>query len=197
VLFHESSQSLGVLAHRVIGGPRGGVSRGSVVGLAEAVGKLRCGDGDGDGSPPGFVLANAGELWWWPEGGRGLTPVERHRVPMASAVHVGRYHDPKINEVPGHRTVVEHVRGVFEALVDGGLVNGGAKLDVIAVGDTADEVEKYLDDDEVWAKIGARLGCLVILGGCYSSKNFKCEDFKQFMKKVSWLLLRLFYLPRY
>ncbi|KAK3298587.1 Arb2 domain-containing protein [Chaetomium fimeti] len=174
VFFHESSQSLGVLAHRVIGG-RGGVARGSAVGLADAV--------MGKTSPPGFVLANAGELWWWPEGARGLTPVQRHRVPMASAVHLGRYHDPKVNEVPGHRTVAEHVRAVFEALMDGGLVNGDAKLDVIAVGDTADEVERYLNDDKVWGKIGGRMGCLAILGGYYSSKEFKCEGFKRFMRE--------------
>jgi hypothetical protein len=189
VLFHESSQSLGVLAHRVIGGP-GGVARGSVVGLADALAgrtQQQHSSSAADPTPsppPGLVLANAGELWWWPEGARGLTPVERHRVPMTSAVHLGRYHDPKVNEVPGHRTVAEHVRGVFEALVDGGLVNGDAKLDVTAVGDTADEVEKYLNDDGVWGKIGARLGCLVILGGCYSSKEFKCEGFKQFMREV-------------
>jgi alanine dehydrogenase len=105
---------------------------------------------------------------------------------MASAVHLGRYHDAKVNEVPGNRTVREHVRGVFEAVVllGGGMVSKEAKVDVIALGDTADVVEGYLDDDKVWEKVGRRLGCLVTLGGCYSSKEFKCEGFKRFMAEV-------------
>ncbi|KAK4041973.1 Arb2 domain-containing protein [Parachaetomium inaequale] len=180
LLFGESSQALGVLAHRVIGGKGGGVTCGSVLGLIAALNTQR--SSAADPSPPAIVLANAGELWWWPEGGHGLTPVARHGVPMASAVHLGRYHDAKVNEIPGNRTVREHVRGVFEAVVlGGGMVREEAKVDVIALGDTADEVEGYLDDDRVWEKVGRRLGCLVTLGSCYSSKEFKCEGFKRFM----------------
>ncbi len=131
------------------------------------------------------MLANAGELWWWPEGGRGLTPIERHGVPMASAVHYGRYHDPKVNEVPGHRSVAEHVRAVFETVVLGeGFVRENAKVDVIVVGDTADEVKEYLDHDEVWDRVGPRLNCLVVLGGIYNSKKFGCKGFKRFMEEV-------------
>lgn len=103
---------------------------------------------------------------------------------MASAVHLGRYHDPKVNEVAGNRTVGEHVRGVFEAVLKAGLVNETAKLDVIAVGDAAEEVVNYLDDNEVWEVTGNRLGCMVVLGGCYNAKKFKCAGFTRFVAEV-------------
>ncbi|AEO65667.1 uncharacterized protein THITE_56097, partial [Thermothielavioides terrestris NRRL 8126] len=179
LLVGEPCQALGVLAHRVICG-RGGITRGSVLGL---VGALTAAAEAAAQPPPDVVLANTGELWWWPEGGRGLTPVERHAVPMASAVHWGRWHE-KENEIEGHRTVREHVRAVFEEVVlNGEMVDERAKVDVIAVGDAADEVEGYLDDEEVWKKVGTRLNCLVVMGGFYSSANFKCEGFRRFMKE--------------
>ncbi|KAK4239149.1 hypothetical protein C8A03DRAFT_32764 [Achaetomium macrosporum] len=180
LLVGEPCQSLGVLAHRVICG-RGGITRGSVLGLVQGLKAQQ--SSAADPAPPGVVLANTGELWWWPEGTRGLTPIERHQVPMSSAVNYGRRHDPKTNEVPGNRTVAEHVKGVFEAVVMGNMLNKEAKVDVIAVGDAADVVEAYLDDDKVWEKVGGRLGCLVVMGGFYSSANFKCEGFRQFMKE--------------
>ncbi|KAL2142415.1 hypothetical protein VTI28DRAFT_1187 [Corynascus sepedonium] len=180
ILFGESCQPLGVLAHRVIGG-KGGVARGSVLSFVAALGAQP--SSATDPSPPGILLANAGELWWWPEGRCGLTPVDRHCVPMASAVHVGRYHDPRLNEVEGNRTVGEHVKTVFEAVLAGGLVKESAKLDIIAVGDTAEEVEKYLNDDKVWEKVGGKLGSMVVLGGCYSSKQFKCDGLTRFMEE--------------
>ncbi len=171
-----------MLAHRVIGG-RGGIARGSVIGLVDALAQQQC--SANDPASPGVILANAGELWWWPEGGKGLTPIERHGVPMESAVHWGRYHDKRVNEVRGHRTVGQHVKSVFETVVLGcGLVGEEAKVDVIVVGDTADDLKKYLDDDKVWARVGPVLGCLVVVGGVYSSKEFKCEGFKKFMEKV-------------
>ncbi len=190
LLLGESCQALGVLAHRVIGG-RGGIARGSVLGLVNALGAQQ--SSAADPKPPGVILANAGELWWWPEGARGLTPLERHGVPMASAVHYGRYHDAKVNEVPGHRSVGEHIRSVFETVVVGcGLVDEEAKVDVIVVGDTADDLKKYLDDDVVWARVGPMLGCLVVVGGVYSSKEFKCEGFKKFMEEVGFVRASLF-----
>ncbi|KAK3901511.1 Arb2 domain-containing protein [Staphylotrichum tortipilum] len=180
LFFGEPYQALGVLAHRVIGGC-GGITRGSALGFVHAL----CGQQSSaaDASPPGVVLTNPGELWWWPEGGKGLTPLERHMVPMASAVHYGRYHNPRVNEVPGQRSVAEHVREVFETVVMGGLVDKEARVDVIALGSTADDVELYLDDDAVWAKVGARLNSLAILGGCHSSSHLRCEGFKRFLEE--------------
>lgn len=181
VLFGESAQQFGVFAHRVIGG-KGGVERGSVLSLVRALKGQR--SSAAEAAPPGLVVANPGELWWWPEGGRGLTPTARHAVPMSSAVQYGRYHDARTNEIPGNKTVAEHVRSVFEAVLTGGLVATEAKLDVIAVADVADEVEEYLNDEAVWGKVGPRMNCLVVLGGFYSSAQFKCEGFARFMKEV-------------
>ncbi|KAK4136941.1 hypothetical protein BT67DRAFT_398629 [Trichocladium antarcticum] len=180
VLFGDASQEFGVLSHRVIGG-RGGITKGSVLSLVDALKTQR--SSATDPTPPGLVLANPGELWWWPEGGCGLNPTARHRVPMSSAVHLGRYHDPESNEIEGNRSVKEHVRCVFESVAMGDLVRKGVKLDVIAVGDVADEVEEYLDDDEVWGEVSGMMGSLVVLGGFYNSANFKCEGFAKFMKE--------------
>lgn len=187
VLFAEATQEFGVFAHRVVGG-RGGITKGSAVGFVKAVKAQR--SSAADRSPPGVVLANPGELWWWPEGGRGLTPTGRHGVPMASAVHYGRYHDEEANGIPGNRTVAEHVRSVFEGVVEEGMVSKTARVDVIAVGDVADAVEAYLNDEEVWGRLGPRMNSLVVLGGYYSSTEFRCEGFRRFMKEVCWHLSR-------
>ncbi|KAL2136014.1 hypothetical protein VTI74DRAFT_5901 [Chaetomium olivicolor] len=181
LLFGESSQPLGVLAHRVIGG-RGGVTKGSVLGLVGALKQLK--SSATDPSPPGVLLANNGELWWWPEGEMGLTPTERHGVPMGSAVHYGRWHNEAVNEVEGNRSIAEHVKSVFETVVmNGELVNAQAKVDVIAVGDASDVVEGYLDDEEVWGRVGERVGSLAVLGGFYDAKGMKCEEFRRFMRE--------------
>ncbi|GAB1311623.1 Arb2 domain-containing protein [Madurella fahalii] len=179
LLFGESSQESGVLAHRVLGG-RGGITKGSVLGLVKALKTQR--SSAADPSPPGIVIANPGELWWWPEGGRGLTPTSRHCVPMSSAVHYGRYHDEEKNGIPGNRTVAEHVRCVFEDVVMK-MVSKTAKVDVIAVGDVADAVEGYLDEEAVWERVGGMMNSLVVLGGFYDSAKFKCGGFKKFMKE--------------
>ncbi|KAK4196174.1 Arb2 domain-containing protein [Triangularia verruculosa] len=179
LIIGEDAQQFGVLAHRVLGG-KGGVTKGSVLNLVQGLKKQP--SSAADPTPPGIIIANPGELWWWPEGKRGLTAVHRHDIPMASAVHYGRAHDQTKNGVPKNLNVGQHIKCVFEEVVDK-LVSKDAKLDVIAVGNSAEEVERFLNDDEVWAKFGGRMGALVVLGGFYHSDEFKCEGFKQFMEK--------------
>lgn len=104
-------------------------------------------------------------------------------MPMRSAVHNGRRHDPELNEIPGNATSAQHVKAVFEQVV-AKLVNKKAKVDVIAVGDSADDVEGYLNNDEVWDKLGGILNSLTVMGGYYDKKLFSCEGFKTFMKEV-------------
>ena len=181
LVFGESSRQLGVISLRVVGGP-GGINKGSMVSLVREIKKQQT--SAYDPSPPGIILANSGELWWWPEGQRGLTPRDRHNIPMSSAVHYGRYYDPSKNAIPANRTPADHVRYVFEEIVPA-KAHKWAKLDVIAVGDAADEVEKYLNDDDVWSKVGDRMNSMVTLGGFYDMAEFKCEGFKTFMKEVT------------
>ncbi|KAH6630485.1 Arb2 domain-containing protein [Chaetomium sp. MPI-SDFR-AT-0129] len=184
LLFGESCQPLGILAQRVIGG-KGGIARGSVLNFITALhDQQQC--SATDPTSPAVVLTNTGELWWWPEGGRGLTHVERHFIPMSSAVSLGRFHNAKANEIPGHRSVAEHLRAVFDLVLAGGAEGLGvkkeAKLDIIALGDTADEVQTYLDDDEVWKKVGGRLSSLSMLGSFYD-REAKSDGFKKFLEE--------------
>lgn len=133
----------------------------------------------------GVVVANPGQLWWWPEGGRGLTLSARFAVPMQSAVHRGRAYDARLNAVPGHETVERHVKSVFEEVL-GRMVRRDAKLAVVAVTDVADEVERYLDDEDNWKVWGPRMESLALLGNFYgTTEKIKCEGFETFLAEVS------------
>lgn len=169
---------MGIIAHRVIGGP-GGVNKGSMVSVVQAIQEADT------LSRAGIVIANPGQLWWWPEGKRGLTLSGRFAIPMQSAVHWGREYDARLNAIPGHETVGRHVKTVFEEVL-GRTARSDAKLAVVAVTDVADEVERYLDDDENWKVWGERMESLALLGNYYgSTEGIKCEGFKTFLAEVS------------
>lgn len=171
VLFGEHAQDLGVLAHRVLGG-KGGVNEGSVVSIVQA---LR--------EDVGVVLANTGESWWWPEGKRALSYRQSNGVRMKSAVLKGRYFDPKVNGIPGNADVGEHVRMVFECVLDNeALVREDAKIEIMGLSEGAVETEKYLDEN--WKRWEDRIGCLAILGGGLDEYEIKDEDLKTFLKEV-------------
>lgn len=181
LVFGEPRQPFGYIAARTIRG-EGGIDKGSMVGLTRSL--LQQSSFSWDPSPPGVILANTGELWWWPEGRRSLTQECRMGIPLPSAVHLPRRHDDSKNSIPRNRTTAEHVQYVFEEVLPTAL-NKKAKLDVIAVGDAADEVEKYLNNDEVWKNIRSRMNSMAVMGGFYESKDFVCKGFKEFMQDVS------------
>jgi hypothetical protein len=197
LIFGETCQNFGVLAHRVAGGP-GGINKGSLVSVVREIkstlstvgdvtdGKHMNGNNYKDTQLPGIILANTGQLWWWPEGKRSVGPVERHEVPMKSAVHLGRQTDEQHNAVPGNRNPDEHVRYIFEAVV-ASLVANDAKLDVIAVGDATELVQKYLGAEENWAKWSGRMNSMAIVGGFYAAQEVQAEGFREFLKDVGVL----------
>lgn len=178
VLFGERDQDLGVLAHRVLGG-KGGVNEGSVLSIVQALGSAEA-DEEKD---IGVVLANTGESWWWPEGQRALSFRQSNGVRLKSAVHKGRYFDPRVNGIPGHTDVGEHVRMVFESVLDNeSFVGKEARLEVIGLSEGAIEAEKYLDEN--WKRWEGRIGCLAILGGGLEEHEIKNDRFKKFLKEV-------------
>jgi hypothetical protein len=179
LILGESSQEFGAIAYRVING-RGGINKGSMVGLVQAL-KNQTSSAT-DSAPPGIILANAGELWWWPEGKRGLTPSGRHGIPLTSSTTWGVYHNPRVNEIPLNRDPVQHMEYLLEQVVPE-LLGSHTKLDIIAVGDAAENAYRYLGDERNWARYKDTLNCFAILGGYLDTSNV-CEDFRHFLKDV-------------
>ena len=176
LVFGETCQDLGVVAHRVIGGP-GGVDKGSMVSFVRPV--LEEGQVD-----VGVILANMGQLLWWAEGDPPR-PLTRHA--LAAAPRRSAVHDfPRGAGVPNHGSASEHVRAIFEEVVPA-LAPISATLDIVAIGDAVDVVETYLDREDVWSRWRSRLGCFVNVGGYFPAWELKCDGFKQFLRDVSFL----------
>ncbi|KAI0808851.1 hypothetical protein GGR55DRAFT_188014 [Xylaria sp. FL0064] len=178
IIFGETHQDLGVLAHRVLGGP-GGVDKGSLVSVVRAL--LEKQSSPTDPSSPGIILANMGELIWWPEGLRTLNRFAFDAAPMRSAAHIGNYVDPKLNHVHENENPLAHVKYILEKVVPA-LVNPNAELDIIGLGDGADVVESYLNSDTTWERIGDRINCFASVGGQFPSWDIKCDGLREFLK---------------
>lgn len=180
IIFGETVQDLGALAHRVIGGP-GGVNKGSMVSIVTELLKQR--SSPSDPSPPGIILANMGELIWWPGGNRTLSRSAFDATPMKSAVHNGNQFSKK-NEVSGNETFMRHVNYIFDTVIPH-FVNERAGIDVIGVGDSADTVERYLDLFPVWEIWKKRINCLALVGGLHPIWELKNEEFgHHFLRNV-------------
>ncbi|KAI1181147.1 Arb2 domain-containing protein [Nemania sp. FL0916] len=177
VIFGEVHQDLGVLAHRVLGG-KGGIDKGSLVSVVKALLQTQC--SPADPSAPGIILANVGELLWWPEGNRTLNRYSYAAAPMRSAAHLGNYVDPKVNIIPGHEDPAAHVKYIFENVVPT-FVKATAGLDIIGLGDGADVVESYLNCDAVWERMGSRINCFASVGGQFPSWDVKCDALRDFL----------------
>jgi len=183
LILGESLQEFGAIAYRVING-RGGINKGSMVGLVQALKKQT--SSATDSASPGIILANTGELWWWPEGKRGLTPSGRHGIPLTSSTTWGVYHNPRVNEIPLNRNPVQHMEYLLEQVVPE-LLGSHTKLDIIAVGDAAENAYRYLGDERNWARYKDTLSCFAILGGYPDTSNV-CEGFRHFLKDVGHVL---------
>ncbi|KAK6072666.1 Arb2 domain-containing protein [Seiridium cupressi] len=181
IIIGETYQDLGIIAHRVLGGP-GGVNKGS---MASVVGTLLCQPSSPtDHSQPGFILANTGQYIWHPSLKRCTTIVGSEGTPMPSAVHAGIKWYGKVGKdrVKGSENTKEHIKTIFESVVPA-YVNGDASIDIIAVGDGADALVQYLDWSETWKKLTGRINCLAIIGGYHDVEELKCDAFRQFLRE--------------
>ncbi|KAK8067969.1 hypothetical protein PG996_007081 [Apiospora saccharicola] len=186
LIFGETFQDLGILAHRVLSGP-GGVNRGSLVSVVRTLQKQK--SGPEDDSTPGIILANTGQLIWSPELRRALCQVAAEGAPMPSAVHGGMLITDGKNRVPENRTAKDHVRYVFEKVVPA-YIRANAALEIIGLGDGADVVMDYLDWGVTWGRLQGRIRCFAILGGFKPVDEMQCDSFKMFLreKACAWVL---------
>lgn len=179
VIFGEPNQDLGNIALRVANGP-GGINKGSMVSVVKDI--LRQATSAVNPSPPGIILANTGELWWWPEGKKALSPVSAVAVPRRSMVHHGRVNNPKLHSIPKNKDPEAHIRYVLNEVVPA-LVSSTARLDIIGIGLGADHATKTLDDPSTWSAIGHRLSTLSLLGGTTDIIELSHGPFKEFLPR--------------
>ncbi|KAF4124395.1 Arb2 domain [Geosmithia morbida] len=186
VIFGETSNMLGQLAGRVVTG-EGGISQGSMVSVVEELRRQH--SGPDDLSPPGILVANTGQLYWWPEGSRALTVGASSTLPLPSLVHAGWRFSAQANEVRGHETPQRHVQSVFDDALTR-LLQPGARVDIVAIGDTCDYVERFLDAEASWAVWGARLGFMLLIDPICEAGRLSNVAFKDFLSKRSRGYLR-------
>ncbi|KAL5611501.1 hypothetical protein BROUX41_000905 [Berkeleyomyces rouxiae] len=173
----ESLQNLGVLSFRIVGG-RGGINEGSLVSLVQGLANQN--SDPNDPHPPGIIVANLGENWWWPEGKKALSSTEFCGVPLTSAAYVGREHDEELNTVPQLETWKKHLRYLIDTALPS-LVAHDALIDVIAVGDAVDGFLEHLNNESVWTVHKHRLNACAFMGGAFYGESVKIPELKAFL----------------
>ncbi|CAM1506302.1 Fc.00g059430.m01.CDS01 [Cosmosporella sp. VM-42] len=179
VIFGEPTQDLGIVAGRMANGP-GGVDKGSMVSVVRALkGQETSSTND---SPPGIILANMGQRYWWPECKRAITVKESAAIPLPSMVHAGRKYVPAVNDIPGSETPLKHVESIFREVL-ANYVAGSTKIDLIAIGESCEVVEIFLNEPKNWEDWGERLNAMVLLDSAYTTEHLTNEAFEEFLAK--------------
>lgn len=155
----------------------GGVEKGSMVSVVRALQSQTH-----DGEAPGVILANMGQLYWWPEGQRAITLGAKNALPLASLVHTGRKYVPALNDIPGHTSPDQHARYIFNEVLSGTLAEG-AMLEIVTVGGGSCEiVQRFLDEE--WGVWAVKVSCLVLIETICTVDMFCNAGFKEFLAKV-------------
>ncbi|KAL9129616.1 MAG: hypothetical protein Q9217_001972 [Psora testacea] len=171
--FGESNQDLGIFAYRLIG--KESIAAGSALNfVSDTLG--------GDfGKDTALVIANLGQLVWWRRGKKAMTMTSWNALPRKNAVSGGPRFDPIKNRVQGHENVVEHVKRVFEFVLE--KAREHAEIDIIGLGEGAEGAVTYLDAN--WGSWKERVKAFVIgLGFVWQvGDELKDAAFKEFWAK--------------
>lgn len=136
-------QDLGIFAYRIIG--QESISSGSALDFVHDIQNGK------DGADTAIVIANPGQLLWNRRGQRALTLSSWNGLPRKTGVSNAIRIDPVKNHIPGNYDVKEHVNCVFEAV--GKLAKEDVKIDVIGLGEGAEESVKFLEEHwGLWEK---------------------------------------------
>ena len=182
VYFGESMQDLGIFAHRVIG--QESIASGSALDFVHAIQSRE------DSTDTAIVIANLGELVWYRRGQRAMTIASWNALPRKTGVGNSMRIDPVKNHVPGQRNIKDHVSSVFEEVL-GKLARQDVVIDLIGVGEGAEEVVGYLDRH--WKDWANRVRAICVgLGFVWRvGDDVRDEKFMEFWGRVSFLLVLL------
>ena len=161
-------QDLGIFAYRIIGQET--IAAGSALDFIHDMQSSK------DGADTAIVIANLGQLLWYRRGQRAVTMASWNGLPRKSGVRGPMRIDPVKNHIPGNEDVKAHVKSVFEVVEK--MASDDAVIDVIGLGDGAEEAVEYLDQNwERWErKVRATcvgMGFVWTVGSLLKNENFK------------------------
>ena len=179
-------QDLGIFAHRIIG--QDSIAAGSALDFVHAV------QSRGDSADTAIVIANLGQLVWYRRGQRAMTIASWNALPRKTGVGNPMRIDPVKNHIPGNGSINEHVKSVFEEVL-GKLVRHDAVIDLIGIGEGAEEAVGYLDRN--WKDWESKLRAICVgLGFVWRVEDdIHNEKFMDFWRKVSLLFPSLSSIP--
>lgn len=182
-IFGEVNKPLGLLAGRVANG-HGGINKGSMVSVVKELKAQR--STAEDDTPPGIVLANVAQLYWWPDEKRALTVGGSSWIPLPTLVHSGRRYVKELNQIEQHETPEMHIQYLFDEVL-AKKVGETAVIDVVSIGMTCELVESFLGQDKNWETWGHRLSSVLLMDTVHEMKELTNTGFKDFLAKV-WTL---------
>jgi hypothetical protein len=139
ILFGERNQDPQIFSYRVIGDE--GINRGSVVDTVDAILNKKP-LFNSDEQPPGLIITNPSQLYWYRQGARAVSWVEWLGLPRESAVHQPLQINPDKNTVPENLDFREHVNYIFDKVVTS-MLHKDVKLDIIGLEWTGTAVLEY------------------------------------------------------
>ena len=177
--FGESSQDLGIFAYRTVG--KCSLASGSILDFVSASNAYAA--SPLAGGQTAIVIANLGQLLWYRRGTRALTRTSWSALPRKTGVDSMMRIDPVKNRVKGHKTEAEHVGSVM-AYVQGQMKKG-AEMEIVGVGDGAEEIVRFLDAN--WEQSGNSIAAVCVgLGYRWKfAEMVKDQGFREFWGKVS------------
>ena len=165
----------------MVNGP-GGIDKGSMVSVVRAL-QDQVASAD-DPSPPGIILANMGQLYWWPDGARTITVEASYAIKLPSLVHAGKRFVASVNLIPGNENPQNHIQYIFSQVIPR-LAKESARVDIVAIGQSCHDMEKVFDNHDNWESWGRRLNSLLLLGTVFPTEVLGNRAFVEFLAQVS------------
>ncbi len=179
-------QDLGIFAHRIIG--QESIASGTALDFIHTI-QSREGSAD-----TAIVIANLGQLVWYRRGQRAMTIASWNALPRETGVGNAMRIDPVKNHIPGNENTKEHIKTVFEEVL-GKLVRQDAVIDLIGIGEGAEEAVGYLDGNWEHWKTKVRAICVGLGFVWRVGDDIHNEKFMDFWGKVNFLFSSLSSVP--
>ncbi|KAK7552307.1 Arb2 domain-containing protein [Phyllosticta citricarpa] len=134
-----------------------------------------------DWQAPGLVVLNLGQLLYSHRLDKAMTRQSWNSQPRKSAIHPVAGYDAEFNTIPGNRTVAEHVKFVFDNIVNNPeWVSRDANVYIIGNGNGGDAILDFLDLE--WPTYKERVAAIALADPTPIRYPLKDRDFAAFLR---------------